>query len=529
MKTKFTFFIRCFIILAMPSIASAQSAQLQPAQIIEGDITTLVVEYVNKIPSLYAIDTSELERDFEVLGVDSRVYRIKEAGQTSNRMQWKIQISPRHTGSLTIPSLKLGDKTTPKLVLQVNPQSTQQRLDEIVTVSLKANQENPYVEQQTDINLRLMHNVDVADGRLFEPEAENVIIFRSGNESSYRERVDGGSFEVVDRPITLFASTPGSLELSPASFRGKISSVSELSTSRTINRYSAPLLLQVREPPVAFTGQHWLPARQIEIIQQWHIESEEPAVGDSIGRQLQIVASGLRSEVLPEDLLLVDNSYFKVYADQAQRQNQFAGKDLTGVLNQHFEIVLTRPGVVEIPDLRMQWWDVEDDIEKVVILPGKTIYVTSGEMAVKSTKDNLSTTEIDYRFFLYLLPVLATLVMIGWFFSGDRGGAKMILRYRQNSLLRTTCFSQDASMVRKGVLDWASSQWPQERIVGLQQIANKINSNELSVELALLDRALYSSSVTDWRGDQLYRLLLQYQHQKRPHQDQSRLPALYPQ
>ena len=533
MNTKFIFFIRCLILLAVPSPGFAQSAQLQPSQIYEGDVATLVVEYINKIPSLYAIDTSELEGDFEVLGVDSRVFRISEAGETSNRMQWKILISPRRAGNLSIPSLKLGSKTTPILTLTVEPQTAQLKHDENVMVNIEARPENPYVYQQTDITLRLMHNVAVTDGRLFEPEVDNVTILRSGGENSYRLPIDDESFYVVDRLVALFAKEPGRLELSPANFRGQIASTSEFSASRSINRYSNTLQLQVREPPVEFTGQHWLPARQIEISQQWQEVNDQLVVGDSISRRLKVIARGLRAEVLPDDLLLGESNRFKVYADQAKRQNDFVGKDLTGELTQYFEIVLAKPGVVELPELRLRWWDVDEDIEKEAVLPGRMINVAAATSVTKTNENSASTaveTEIIPGLLFYLLLVLALLATAYWYFSGDRSGAKIMQRYRQQRDLKNACISIDARVARMALLGWAKLQWPQDSIVGLHQVMNKIDSAELSDELAKLDQALFSANAGDWRGERLYHLLMQHKGQRRNRNssDPVILPALYP-
>lgn len=519
-----SFFVRFLILMVAPSVGFTQSARLQPAQIYEGDITTLIVEYVNKIPSLYAIDTSTLEADFNVLSIDPRVFRIDEAGEISNRMQWKIQISPRRTGDLAIPSLKLGGKTTPTLTLRVDSQPDQLRHNEHVSVEIEANPQNPYVGQQTDITLRLVHNVVINDGRLFEPEAENVTIRRSGDELSYSMRVDGGSLDVIDRTIALFANTAGRLELSPANFRGNITSTFGNSNSRSINRYSESLQLQVREAPVEFTGQHWLPARLIELNQEWQGVDGKSVVGDSISRRLQVIATGLRAEIIPDDLLLAESDQYKIYADQAERRNSFVGKDHSAELNQFFEIVLTKPGSIDLPGLRLRWWDVEEDIEKMAVLPGLTINVVALESA-SQLADNSPLKSVAIMF-----AALTMLMAVYWCISDNRRGAKLLLRYRQQKILKSACFSKDASEARREVLRWANIKWPDDGIIGLHQISDRIKSPDLSAELKKLDRFLFSAETSDWQGEQLYCLLVQYQRQRYVGvvSEADRLPALYP-
>lgn len=507
-----------------PSVGFTQSARLQPSQIYEGDITTLTVEYINNIPSLYAIDTSKLEADFDVLSIDPRIFRIDEAGEMSNRMQWKIQISPRRTGDLSIPSLALGSKKTPALTLRVDPQPAQLRLDEHVSVEIEASPQNPYVGQQTDITVRLIHNVVMKAGRFFEPENENATILRRGEAVHSSLRVDGNRFNVIERPIALFADSPGRLELSPASFRGNITSASEHSNSRSINRYSEPLQLQVREAPTEFTGRHWLPAKQIEISQAWQGVDNKPVVGDSISRRLQIIATGLRADAIPDDLLLVKSDKFKVYADQAERRNSFVDKDHSAELIQFFEIVLTKTGAIELPELRLRWWDVEEDVEKLALLPGRTINVLAPESAIEPL-DNSWSKPIALTF-----AALAMSMAVYWYFNGKRRGAELLLRYRRQKMLKAACLSQHAGEARREVLRWANMLWPEDRIVGLHQISDRVNASELTLELAKLDRVLFSADRSDWRGELLYRLLMQYQPQNRVDMisEPDRLPALYP-
>ena len=73
--------IAVFSITHFPMAGHAQTAYLQSNRVFSDDIAELIIELDSKIPSLYALDTSVLEADFEVLGVKSSISRVFEAGE----------------------------------------------------------------------------------------------------------------------------------------------------------------------------------------------------------------------------------------------------------------------------------------------------------------------------------------------------------------------------------------------------------------------------------------------------------------
>jgi len=98
----------CAALCLLFSLAHAQTTSLRQSRIYAGDIAELTIEYDADIPSLYAIDTSVLDADFTVLDLKSRISRHFETNKTVHRMQWKIQMVPRRSGSIRIPPLAFG-------------------------------------------------------------------------------------------------------------------------------------------------------------------------------------------------------------------------------------------------------------------------------------------------------------------------------------------------------------------------------------------------------------------------------------
>jgi len=531
----------------------AQTAYLQSYRVIEGDIAELIIEHDSKIPSLHALDTSVLELDFEVLEIKSQLSRVLESNQVFHRMQWRIEILPRHSGHLVIPALQVGDQSTPVLSLEVAPLTLELRAMQNVFIEIQAQPENPYVGQLTQVIIRLLHNIPLVDGNLLEADTRNADFYRNGKDSRYVTTRDGQEFNVRERRIALVARAPGTIRLSPSVYRGLISSDADSTVpARRINRHSEALQLQVRKPPPEFSGSIWLPAQQLEVSQHWDEVPGALNIGDSVSMTLTIESRGLPAEALPARLISIDSDKFKkfkIYADQEIRSNRYQDNDLVGRLQQRFAVVVSEQGKIDIPPTLLKWWDVNHDVERVVTLEGKKLIVnnpvtdqTGNDALAQLRSKRLSTPGLElasarnYQVWL-VLPGLLILVC-GLSFCvkpvRDRVYRKLesiLTTRRTRKALQQACMSNDPASARHELLQWGRQRWPGDNINGLHQIEARTESIALVRELASLDAALYANRDSAWQGRQLWRLLSAEPRYQPAGSDLSSnsLPNLYPQ
>ncbi len=549
--------ISCVILLTqVHSLGHARSAYLRSNQIYAGDIAELIIEFDNKIPSLYALDTSVLEQDFEVLDKHSSISRVLDPNKPSHRMQWNIQILPRRTGSLRIPSLQVGDIYTPVLTLEVVPQPPELSSASNVYVELEAQPENPYVGQQIQIVIRVIHNIPLFDDDLLDPEVENADTYRTGPESIYSIFRNGNEFQVLERNLSIIARSPGEIRIPPAIYRGLIQSdgnttaTDSMTQSRRINRSSEALHLQVRTPPPGFSSNNWLPAKQLELNQHWDEIIDELNVGDSLGFTLSIEAKGLAAEALPTGLLSIDSDKVKIYADQETRSNRFDNRELVGRLDQRFAVIVTQPGEIEIPATLLKWWNIEQDVEKVAILEGRK-WTVSEPGAGKDLKHDaeiplawnrsqskvfgISAIHNNWQWWAMTgmtLVIICLLVCVKPLRNYLREKMEVILFSRRNrKMLKQACASNDAARTRHELIKWGRARWPGDNITGLHQLETRAKSSELVEQLSMLDATLYSAHGADWQGRRLWQLIAaEHRHlSKRPSAHENSLPDLYPQ
>jgi hypothetical protein len=550
-------FLFCVILfIQLQSLCHAQTAYLRQNKVFAGDIAELIIEYDNKIPSLYALDTSVLEADFEILDIKSGVSRMFESKEGFHRMRWQIEILPRRPGKLRIPSLQVGEVFTPVLKLEVVPQSAELNSANNVQVELQAQPEKPYVGQQTQIVIRIIHNIPLFDGDLIEPTVDNADAYSHGLESKYSIFRDGRELQVLERNLSIVARSPGEIRISPANYRGLIYSDEDSSAAgssakmRRINRASETLFLEVRKPPPEFSGSTWLPARELKLDQHWDEITRELRVGDSLGLTLSIEAKGLPAEALPAGLLSIDSGKVRVYADQETRSNRFDGRELIGRLEQRFVVVITEPGEIQLPAINLKWWDVEQEVERIATLAGKNWAVPmpeTGKADIDTTQKTTNWYGTGSRGLIINLArsnwawytgIGASLLTLGLLISVRPMRVRMseliaaIMANRRNrQLLKQACISNNPVIAFRELITWGRARWPRADINGLYQIWIRTNSIELADELRRLDKALYADHGATWQGQPLWRLVAA-EHRNLTAEtgtQEDSLPDLYPQ
>ena len=471
-----------------------------------------------------------------------------------HRMQWKIEILPRRSGNLRIPSIKVGTVFTPELSLEVSRLSSSLLARQDVFFEIEAQPQNPYVGQSVRLIMRLLHNIPIFDGKILEPEADDIDVYWSGRDSRYLTSRNGKQFNVLERSITLVAQVPGGIRLSPAIYRGRIkresapTEVNPEAPSRRIYRDSAALQLQLRNPPVAFSGTIWLPARQLKISRRWEAISDDLKVGDSLGFSMAIEARGLPAEALPSDLVTGYSDKFTIYADPAVRSNHYQDNEVVGKLEQRFVVVVSQPGEIMLPATTLKWWDVSEDVERVAQLEPRTLSVaTRPEIQF----GNVDSSRTGSDFSLLTGPdkpsIRANWLWVVLFSAGLMVSISLILFTRMRRqisrkiksglaarrnlrALKKACLANDPRNARRELLKWGRRRWPADNINSLSQIDARTEAPELGVELAGLDRALYAKQGSGWQGRRLWQLLVAASSGQpaRPDREENSLPKLYP-
>lgn len=159
-------------VLMAPALwAATLEAEVDRSQVELGDVLTLTLT-ARELPvtqSLPAPELSALKRDFEIVGRENNTQLMVANGVMRKFEQWRLQLTPRHTGTLIIPPLKIGQLSTQPLRITVQPAQKALKdhpayfLDNTITPSVL------YVQQQGLYTLRFYYRGDLVNGAVAPP------------------------------------------------------------------------------------------------------------------------------------------------------------------------------------------------------------------------------------------------------------------------------------------------------------------------------------------------------------------------
>ena len=218
-----TFVLLLFALLGTAQRAGAADmhAWLDRSRIGEGETVQLTLELqgqVNERP-----DTTPLEKDFDVLGISSGSRVSIVNGRTDVRSTWTLTLSPKRSGALPIPALRVGVHQSVPLTLQVSeaPAAAPGSGADIL-IETEIDPRAPYVQSQALYTVRLLYAVPITNGRIGEPKPERTLVQRLGEDLKYATTRDGRRYQVIERRYALFPQSSGPLELAAPVFDGEI-------------------------------------------------------------------------------------------------------------------------------------------------------------------------------------------------------------------------------------------------------------------------------------------------------------------
>ncbi len=522
------FFVNlCILIALLPAHIQAQTAYLQSTELVEGDIAVLIVEFENEVPSLFPLDTTPLLSDFEVLQVKPALRREQTANSVVNIMRWEVELYPRKTGRLRIAPLTVRGQQTPEIILQFDSQNQYTGPRGNIFLEVSADQSTAFVDQQIILTIRLFHNRALRRGTIYDLKLDNFDIYPLGTDRRYTEVIDTENFTVLERKLVLFAREPGDLQIPAMEFRGEL----ESDMKRRIIRYSSAINLNILPAIDNTTAEFWLPATAFEVSQQWFQKQGTLFSGDAISRKVTIRANGIGAANLPENLISQNNPSFEIYADQPQRIDSFDYSGIIGELEQTHVIVFTEPGLVEILDTEIHWWDITAAMERRIVLPGKKLTIAlaesdAGSQISQQTKPILSQTEIVIVLCITTILIIVAGI-IGYHGLFDVNDKAIPFSIRQ---LKKACYSGNARGTHQQLIYLAAKEIKDKPRPGLFDLVNASNSLQFKQQLRLLDQALYGIPPSSWQGHRLWHAYREHNRSlsSKSKEIQPQLPALYP-
>ena len=477
-------------------------------------------------------DLTPLRKDFEIMGQSVQT-RIKVDNNVQHIVQnWVIEIKPKRLGITEVPAISLGSYQTLPVVLEVKAYTGNVlSAGDDIFVEIEVTPENPYVQSQVTYVLRLFHAVDIPEGSLSDPIVTFASVERLGQDRRYQAQRASREYRVVERRYSIFPEQSGSMEIAPVEFNGVVSRINRttLKTEYTRERISSnSVRIVVRPKPSSFSGNTWLPARDLRITDSWDGTLPKFQVGKPETRIITIKAVGLRALQLLSPTY-EENKLTRIYSTNPVLNTRQTYEWTMGQRDEEFVIIPQDTIALEIPEFKVVWWDVDEDREKVASLPKISVasFQSTGTPATTESASlaplNADSTDSStvstgsntlWRFMSIGLLVAWILTLIIWYVSHksrrfrsesnlhDSDQIEQTARQLSGEIQRA-CRQDNAAAVSHALLKWAQLEWSDYPPRNLPELGYKLGSEELLVALQNLDRAIYSGEADSWNGGEL--------------------------
>ncbi len=502
-------------------------------------------------------DLTALRSIVDVLGTSQESRTTVVNRQVQSLTSWHISAMARQSGTLTIPPIKLGSESTGALEITVKPADSGPRSERDIYLEVEAQPRSPYVQQQVIYTVRLVSAVVTADERMTEPSLPGgeAVVEQLGDRNIYTVQRGNRTLRVIESSYAIFPQKSGDLELAGAQALVRVFDTSSGQWSLLSRRPSEfrlngdPITLKVRPLPQNYPAAAWLPAGKVSL--QDSITEGPLREGEPLTRVMRLTAEGLSSGQLPE-IPLPESRDMKAYPDRPVLSDQFNDNGLVGIREQRIAYIPTTSGQLVLPEVRIPWWNTEEDRLEYALLPERVLQILpaaqsqqpAGEpgqdTALAGPEAGVDSTNTLFWKVTALLAVSGWLLtLLAWLLSKKRARRSMADQSPEQGAspriltraLQSACEANNPDLARKALVDYLQQRFPTMTVVqALREIENVTPGIEAEVQK--LDRSLYGpgakSPESSWQGKHLWTLIRQSMDVATPRPHGNGLVQLYP-
>ena len=523
------------------------SATVDRANIVVDETLTLTI-IKDKSSFFTDPDLEPLQKDFKVVGQSQQSSTQIINGTTTSTVSWQITLAPKRAGTLSVPPLSVGKEKTNSLTVRVSAEAqVKTRADNApIFIETDVDEESVFVQSQLIFTLRIYGAVTI---QIIDPGIPDVsdALIEKLDDATFDKVIDGTSYRVFERKYALFPQKSGVLKIPQMvvqvqipSRRSRRNFFDPFGNQGEILKFrSTGHEVTVRGKPGEYPAAAvWLPASGFTVKEQWVQDPQSLEVGESATLNLSLIAEGLMAQQLPP-IEMVEPDGMKVYQGKAEVENIITATGILGTRKESIALIPTHPGEVEIPEIRIPWWNkINGKVEYAVIPAGKFVVRGSGrpqEKTLQETEPRSGTPAVPEAQMLQqqstvqqtrptVLIILSAVLAVTWLITlfmlfqtrrqlralvleqkGDFEQEQTVKERQALKALAEACRDGDPAQARAAVMSWTRAFLPEEDMQTLGDITRIFPDSELPSLLGEIDSVLYSrgESSGQWQGDRL--------------------------
>jgi len=475
-------------------------------------------------------DVSALEQEFYIGSTSQLSNTTIVNGQISRSRTWTYMLMAKRDGELAIPPIIVGAEQSDPLRITVSPQTDVVPGEADIFVTSEVDHTESFVQAQILYTVKVYRAVATRQPRLSDLGVEGVEVLQemAGDERSYDSILNGKAYNVVERVYALFPQASGELNIAPARFEARVLRDNRITGRKVFE--SAPinvLVAPIPPPPADFPNAAWFPAKSVELNQVWSRSPDNLPAGEPVTRHITVTALGqLETQIPVIEPSVSDN--IKVYPDKPELRNATVPKGILASRKDQYAMIGVVPGLVELPELKLPWWNIDSGVWEVATLPGAAINILPSanamslpppvpEIADSAVEGAAETIVVQGKLWKQVSMALAglwILTVLAWWLSSrperkPRKPEEPPLHKQQAKLLknaRKAALDGDAGGLKEALLAWARLQWPVGAPRSIDGLATRV-SDPLAKELRVLCNASYGPHSVPWDGERLAKAL----------------------
>jgi hypothetical protein len=518
-------------------------------------------------------DFSPVYKDLDVLSSSQSTNMRSINGNWSLKKSWDLTVIAKDVGRFTIPAINFGKDISPAIQITVSNSTSpgpststgQATIPAKIFLEASIDKKTGWIQSQFIYSVRLFRTVNITGASLTEPETSDAdAIIQQLSEDRYQSTRQGINYEVIERRYAIFPQKSGILKIKPITFEGRINATQPRSIfdqfrmSGQLKRLRTKAIeVTVKAAPETINLQDWLPASDVQLVEEWSADIQNLTAGEPVTRTIMIAAEGLTSLQLPE-LEFEDINGLKQYPDKPILENKQSDTGITGFKQVKVALIPARVGTYTLPEIKLHWWNTKTNSKEVAIIPQTVINAIAGSDTENSNttptpaENNIAQNEkvqTDNKTAISVAPDLSdqaywkwltAFFAIAWLYTlvlllkkSNTGNKKSKHRTVHSTVSARVAVEKNArknnpKKTKTALIKWAQLSYNDEELSNLTQISRHC-SDLLSQQIRQLNNALYSPEKPSWNGKDL---LIAFKNEqslmnKQPDKQISTLKPLY--
>lgn len=558
-RTALQLLLVVLLMLLSPLTRAAELiASVDRTDIGRNDAVTLQINY-SDMAGFGSPDWTVLDKDWDIIDQNQSQQMQFVNGRNNSSTVWTLTLIPKRTGNLQIPVIEYrGNRSEPIEVSVSDQATTAPSSTDNFYFEVEVSGGIHYVQEQILYIERLYYTVNHDDANLSEMSVADARLVQLTDPKQYITVIDGKRVGVYERRFAVFPEQAGTLVIPGQRFSARITNRYDRFRGQSETVVSKPIKLDIKAIPPEYPTAPWIPASQFSISEHFSTDFSGWQAGEPVTRTITISATGLSSGQIPP-IPMPEVANLRYYPDQTKDDSKSSEDGLVTTVTQSVALVPTQAGELNLPEIRVPWWNTLKNRVEYASLPARTVNVRAAaaaqtplsgqtsslpaqEIAVQPQTQVPAQAEVSasagywpWIAGVLLLTNLLTLIVLLLKKPSAQANTDATVDSSDNvktlrKALKKACGDNNPGQIRAALLGWATAASGQT-MTSLTDIGNWLADPRFSAALAELDALLYSGhNNSAFNGQNLWAQLEQAEKTRGTQAaNQNDLPGLYPQ